>query len=144
MTETKERPLNPKHELFCQLYVSGERELFGNGTLCYLEVYGSKDEGGKKMSYMAAAAAASRLLKNVKIINRVNELLETGGFNAENVDKQHLFLINQFSDLKTKMAAIKEFNALKNRISNKLDITSDGKQIGVVYLPQKQPVPKEE
>lgn len=118
--------------------------MFGNGTLCYMEVYGQADENGKKMSYMAAAAAASRLLKNVKVINRITELLETGGFNEVNVDKQHLFLINQFSDLKSKMAAIKEFNVLKNRVKNKLDLTSDGKPIGVVFLPPKAPLPSEE
>jgi hypothetical protein len=111
--------LNLQQEQFCQRYVNADRELFGNGTRCYLEVYSSKSEDGKKISYLAAMACASRLLRNAKIIARINELLETGGFNDENVDKQHLFLINQFADLKTKLGAIREYNALKKRIDSK-------------------------
>lgn len=108
--------LNFKQEAFCQAYVNGDRDLFGNGTQCYLEVYGNTDEEtGKPVSYLAAMANASRLLRNDKVIKRINELLKTGGFTNENVDKQHLFLINQHADLKTKLGAIREFNNLKNR-----------------------------
>jgi hypothetical protein len=134
--------LNPKQEQFCQLYTKGDRDFFGNGTQCYLEVYGwyaedDKDEK-RKISYQSAMANASRLLRNDKIIKRINELLETEGFNEENVDKQHLFLINQHADLKTKLGAIKEFNELKQRIQKKLDITSGGKELkGIIYLPTK-------
>lgn len=122
--------LNLKQEEFCQLYVNGDKELFGNGTQCYLQVYGLTDKKtGKTISYLAAMANASRLLRNDKVLKRINELLEVGGFNDENIDKQHLFLINQHADLKTKMAAIKEYNALKSRVQNKLDITSKGEKI---------------
>lgn len=118
--------LNLQQEEFCQLYINADRELFGNGAQCYLEVYGAEYllKNKKPMSYLAAVAMASRLLTNVKVIERINELLETGGFSNENVDKQHLFLINQHADLKTKMAAIKEFNALKKRV--------DGVKINIV------------
>jgi hypothetical protein len=117
--------LNPKQEEFCQLYVNGDRELFGNGTQCYLEVYGRTDKEGKKMSYMVAAAAASRELKKVNVIERINGLLEMGGFNDENVDKQHLFLINQHADFKTKLGAIREYNELKKRMSKNISL-NDG------------------
>ena len=40
-----------------------------------------------------------------------------------------MFLINQHADLKTKMSAIREFNALKARIQQKIDITSKGEKI---------------
>jgi hypothetical protein len=73
------------------------------------------------MPYTTAMACSSRLLSNVKIIERINSLLETGGFTDTNVDKQHLFLINQHADLKTKMNAIKEFNTLKGRIKTKIE-----------------------
>lgn len=116
--------LNQQQELFCQLYINADREVFGNGAQCYIEVYGAEHfkKYKKQMSYIVAASLASRLLTKVKIIDRINSLLSTGGFNSENVDKQHLFLINQHADLKTKMAAIKEFNELKNRIQKKVDI----------------------
>src|SRR3990167_4352497 len=102
-----------KQEVFCKFYVS--EEFFGNGTQSYLEAYGFKDEDGHTISYDTAKTNASRLLTYANILARINELLEIGGFNEQNVDKQHLFLINQFADLKTKMAAIKEYNRLKER-----------------------------
>lgn len=116
--------LNHQQEQFCQLYVNADREMFGNGTQCYLAVYGLEYalKNKKPMSYDMARVLASKLLTKVNVIDRINKLLETGGFNDENVDKQHLFLINQHADLKTKMAAIKEYNALKNRVKHKLDV----------------------
>lgn len=116
-----EAGLNLQQEEFCKLYTSSEsidRELFGNGVQCYLEVYGGEYYrlNRKPMSYLVAIASSSRLLANVKIIKRINELLEEGGFNDQNVDRQHLFLINQHADLKTKMSAIKEYNAVKKRV----------------------------
>lgn len=112
--------LNLQQEEFCKLFALGDKEVFGNGTLCYLQVYGAEHliKYKKPMNYMVAGAAASRLLKKVKIINRINTLLEEGGFNDQNVDKQHLFLINQYGDLKSKLGAIKEYNVLKKRISS--------------------------
>jgi hypothetical protein len=132
-----EEGLNLQQEQFCQLYVNNERELFGNGVQCYLEIYGDEyqKKNKKPMQYKVALALSSRLLTNAKVIARINELLETGGFNDENVDKQHLFLINQYADLKTKMAAIKEYNELKQRVQKKLDITSGGDKIlGINYV----------
>lgn len=106
-------------EAFCQMYISKDSEVFGNGVQCYLEIYGGEylKNTHKIMPYMTAVSSASRLLTNVKIIGRINELLEIGGFTNENVDKQHLFLINQHADLKTKLGAIKEFNSLKGRVN---------------------------
>jgi len=112
--------LNLKEEEFCQTYISHDRDLYGNGTKCYLEVYGeyySASHKGNFMSYKVAQVLAYRLLRKVKIIERINELLEEGGFNDQNVDKQHLFLLNQHSDLKTKLGAIKEYNAVKKRVA---------------------------
>lgn len=119
-----EEGLNQRQEKFCQLYVEPDTELFGNGTRSYLEAYGKeyKAKNNKEMSYKVAMVLAYDLLRNTKIIKRINELLETGGFTEENVDKQHLFLINQHADLKTKLGAIKEFNELKKRIDKKLEI----------------------
>jgi len=123
--------LNLKQEEFCQLYAGSDKELFGNGVQTYLEVYGFEDDrNGKKISYETAMVNASRLLSNAKIIKRINDLLETGGFTDENVDKQHLFLINQYADKKVKLGAISEYNKLKARITRKLDITTAGKAFG--------------
>lgn len=115
---------NLQMEQFCISYTGTDRELFGNGVKAYLEVYGPEYliTNKKIMSYEVAMASASRLLRNVKVINRINELLEEGGFNDRNVDKQHLFLLNQHADLKTKLGAIKEYNTLKRRIDSPTNI----------------------
>lgn len=113
--------LNLQQEAFCKLYVQGDKETFGNGTMCYLDIYGAEYllKYKKPMKYQTAMVNASNLLRNTKIIARVNSLLETGGFTDQNVDKQHLFLINQHADFKSKLGAIREYNALKKRIEQK-------------------------
>lgn len=112
-----EAGLNLQQEEFCKLYTNSEavdREIFGNGTQCYIEAYNV--DLTKKGAYDWARVCASKLLTKANVIVRINELLEEGGFNDQNVDRQHLFLINQHADLKTKMAAIKEYNAVKKRV----------------------------
>lgn len=140
MTKTSEKTasktedgLNLQQEHFCQLYVNADRELFGNGAQCYLEVYGSEYQAKyhKPMKYEVACVCASKELSKVKVIARINSLLETGGFTNENVDKQHLFLINQHADLKTKLGAIKEYNAVKKRVENKMTLEVSGVEISI-------------
>lgn len=122
----KDSLLNARQELFCQLYATHE-EFFGNGTQAYIEAYNPDREGNW---YKSAQASASRLLSNVKIIERINTILEQTGFNEAFVDKQLSFLIAQHDDKSVKLGAIKEFNALKARIIKKLDLTTNGKDIG--------------
>jgi hypothetical protein len=128
----KQKGLNPKQEAFCQLYAKSE-EFFGNGVQSYLEVYDiSKD---KPNWYKTACAAVSRELSNVKVCQRISELLEKQGLNNEFIDKQLLFLITQHADFTNKLGAIREFNKLKQRITDKLDLTSKGEQIkGINYI----------
>ena len=121
---SKTKQLSIEQEKFCQSYVSYDLETFGNGVRSYLNAYGPSYlvKNKKEMSYSTAQGCAFDLLRKPKIFNRINELLEIGGFNNENVDKQHLFLINQCSDLRTKMSAIDSYNKLKRRIDNKLEL----------------------
>jgi hypothetical protein len=128
MTEKqKKEKLNPKQEEFCQFYTSEDKEMFGNGVNSYLEVY--EIDRSKPNWYKTACQAASRLLSNVKVFTRIGELLEERGFNDVNIDKQLLFLINQFADNTNKLGAIREYNKLKQRIIDKKDITSGGKSL---------------
>ena len=113
----EDRKLTLKQERFCQMYVS--EKFFGNGTRAYQEAYKKKDpDTGKeiKVLYGIAGTGAKDNLIKPNIVKRINVLLEKEGFSNENVDKQHLFLINQHADFKTKMSAIKEYNVLKKRI----------------------------
>lgn len=114
---------NLKHELFCKLYAT-EREFFGNGTQAYIEAFDI--DTSKKGAYAAARASASGLLTKANILARINELLELGPLNNEFVDRQIGFLIEQNADYSAKMAAIKEYNALKKRIVKKIEATVDG------------------
>lgn len=109
--------LNMEQEMFCQLFVSSDKEMFGNGVNSYVEAY--PIDKTQKNWYKTACACASRLLSNAKIIKRINDLLESWGLNDENIDKQLLRLIAQYEDKGTKLAAIKEYNRLKARILEK-------------------------
>ena len=122
--------LTAKQELFAQTYVS--REFFGNGVQSYIEVY-SPDQS-KKDWYKSACAGASQILSNIKVCNRINELLDDAGLNDQFVDKQLLFLMTQHSDFASKIASIREYNKLKSRITQKTDLTSGGEKIGLEGL----------
>ena len=112
MANADSEKLNLQQEKFCQIFTT-DRELFGSGTESYIAAYNY--DINKKNGYQTAAAAATRLLKNVKICKRIADLLSKEGFNDENVQKQHLFLINQHADSGTKMRAISDFYKLKGK-----------------------------
>ncbi len=104
--------VNARQELFCQTYVS--KDFFGNGVESYLEVYDI--DRSKPNWYKTACVCASKLLSNAKVCARINELLDEAGLNDNFVDKQLLFTITQHNDLGSKMAAIREYNKLKQRV----------------------------
>lgn len=112
MAENKTK-LSVRQEKFCQLYLDYDLDFFGNGVQCYLEVY-DIDES-RPNYYKTACAAAGRLLSNVGVCKRIAELLEKGGFNDENITKQHLFLINQHKDFGVKMKALSDYYKLKGK-----------------------------
>jgi phage terminase small subunit len=127
----QQKKLTPKQELFCQ-YFASDREFFGNGTESYIEAFDI--DLNKKGAYAGARASASRLLTKANILQRINELLETGILNDEFVDKQIAFLIAQNAELGTKLGAIKEYNALKQRVTKKLDLTTGGEPFEPVVV----------
>jgi hypothetical protein len=127
--------LNPKQEMFARLYAS-DAEFFANGTQSYIEAY--EPDKSQPNWYKSAQASASRMLSNVKICNRINEILELKGLNDSYVDKQLEFLITQHTDFSSKMKAIAEYNKLKSRITQNLDLKSGGELIGsLLYAPKK-------
>lgn len=90
-----------------------------------MEVYGKEN---KKLTYLAAKSAAWRLLTNVYILRRIDELMEIY-INDQVVDKNLGVVILQNADFSSKVAAIREYNKLKQRIIDKTDITSGGKPL---------------
>lgn len=112
-----EGDLNENQELFAKTYVSSE--FFGNGVQTYIEVY--KPDQSKPNWYKIACQSASQILSNIKVCERINELLDEAGLNDVFVDKQLLYLISQHNDLANKLGAIKEYNKLKQRIVDKVE-----------------------
>lgn len=113
--------LNEKQLLFCKLYVS--KEFFGNGTLSYCEAYG-KDPNDLK-DYNSARHSASILLGNVNISKHINNLLEETGLNDQFADKRLLFLMSQNDDKSTALGAIREYNKVKGRVTDKLEVKGE-------------------
>ena len=107
--------LNINQAKFSELYTSAD-EFFGNGAWSYIEAYDV--DKAKPNYYKTAMASASRLLRNVKVCEYINHLLELRGLNNEFVDKQLEFLVTQHADFKSKLGAIHEYNQLKRRVDS--------------------------
>lgn len=110
---------NKRWEHFCDLYATSAG-YFGNATTAYMEAYGMDTHN--KSVWNSARTSASRLLKNVTILHRIDYLLNASGPDELQVDAQLVFLITQCADLKVKLAAIREYNFLKGRIQKKMDL----------------------
>ncbi len=102
-----------QQETFCQNFVLKE-EFLGNGTRAYADAYDIPQEGNW---WKVCASGASRLLKSPKISSRVNEILKLV-MNDAIVDNELGYVIAQKSDLNSKVAAIREYNKLKKRVSD--------------------------
>lgn len=124
--EEKKKKLNEKQELFCQLYAS-DRDFFGNGVLTYAEAY-DLDIAIPK-NYNTAKTNAWRLLTNADILKRIDEILELGPLNDTYVDRQLAKVIAQDADFGAKVSAIREYNKLKTRITEKIDHTTKGEKL---------------
>jgi len=95
--------LSLKEKLFCEKYL----ELKGNGVEAVIQA------GYKVKSRMIASSLSYEYLIKPHISNYITKMLEEYGFNDDNVTKQHLYLINQFGDLKSKGRGIDMFYKLK-------------------------------
>jgi hypothetical protein len=125
-SQPKEQELTPKQELFCKLYAS-DKEFFANGVQSYIVAYGI--DTNKPGAYNSARSSAYDLLTNLHILKRIDELLEVESLNDSAVDKELAFVIIQKADLGSKVAAIREYNKLKARIIEKMDLTTKGKEL---------------
>lgn len=136
--------LTLKQERFCRYYAQ-DSNLYGNGVLAFAEAYEYDldnadrtrdiDEKGNEIKgtsdydrqYNTCAVSANRLLIKDNIIKRINELLNEQ-LNDTVIDAR-LSEIILHGDDKDSIAAIKEYNKLKQRIVDKLDLTSKGEAI---------------
>ena len=126
--ELDSKKLSMRQEKFCGFFLDYDKEFFGNGVQSYLEVYDI--DKSKPNWYKTACAAASQLLSNIKVSDRIAELLEAGGFNDENITKQHLFLINQHTDFRVKMKAISDYYKIKGKYAaTKIKFEDDNEEL---------------
>ena len=107
--------ISNEQESFCQFFVR-DPKLSGKPYECYMKVY--KDQLEPHQTPEVVRRQAKELLVDDRIIQRITALLEEDGFNDANVDKQHLFLINQHADFSTKMKGIEHYNKLKKRTND--------------------------
>ena len=110
--------LTEKQIRFCITYVS--KDFFANGTESYAEAYGI--DLTQPNTYNTCKVNASKMLTNTNILEYINELIDLAGLNDSFVDKQLTFVITQNADMGSKVAAIREYNKLKKRITDKLEI----------------------
>lgn len=110
--------LTTKQIDFARYYTT--EEFFGNGMVAYAKAYGLN--ANDKNQRNRAAVGASTSLRHSTILMLIDIILDSEGFNDQFVDKQLLMVIQQSADLKSKMLAIKEYNALKSRIKTNIEI----------------------
>lgn len=114
--------ISTEKERFCQLYAR-DPKIIGDAIACYKEAYKELDEvKDKQWDFNMIKRKADELLMDPIISDRINQLIAEDGFNDSNVDRQHLFLLNQLKDFPTKMKAIQEYNKLKKRTDNSVTI----------------------
>lgn len=124
--------LNAEQEEFCQIYTS-EGEFFGDGTNSYIEAYDIEvGRGEGRVTYESCRSSASRLLTNVNILKRIDELLSEEGFSEQYADKTLKFLMTQKANLNVTLGAVGEFNKLRGRIRDKIDHTHQ--VLGIVKM----------
>jgi len=109
--------LTLQNKLFCELYATNE-DFFGNGTRAYIEAYKLKLE-----QYNSAGSSAKNLLIKPHILAYINKIMTEIGFNEAHADKQLSFLMTQNAEMGVKLGAIKEFNALRQRILKKIELS---------------------
>jgi len=94
--------LTLKQRLFCKYYLDGS----GNATEAVIKAGYNVSKKKGKPDRMLARNIASENLAKLGIKEYIRKRLDTIGLNDENVMRQHAFLINQFSDLPSKIRAI--------------------------------------
>ncbi len=108
------KSLNLKQDLFCRIYAN-DPLFMGNASQAYAKAFHLSNIDSAKVG-------ALRLLDKPEITGKINEYLSSEGFNNENMDKQLLYVANQHRDLHAKIKGIQEYNKLKKRVNNVIEI----------------------
>jgi phage terminase small subunit len=109
------RELTEKQKLFCELYIS-DRECFGNASKAYRTAYRLTPK-----QYNTGAVSAHHILRNPNVKAYMNQLLDEQ-FTNEAVDREAAKIVKQDRDLVSKGMMIKEYNKLRQRITDKSEV----------------------
>ena len=112
------KKLNANQEAFCQYFVNNE-ECFGNATRSYAMAYG-RDLDDPKINH-AIRSDGYHLMGKEAIKARLQELLDIL-ISDTIVDIELARVIKQNENLAAKVSAIKEYNAVKKRTLNKVEL----------------------
>lgn len=108
-----------KQRRFVECYLANG----GNGTQAIIDagysVNHKKGENTGAPNRSLAKVMAYEELRKPHITSLIHAKMEEYGFTDDSVNKQHLFLLNQFADLDVKMKAIDIFYKLKGRYPKK-------------------------
>jgi len=107
----EEKELSLKQQQFCKHYVENK----GNGAKAYLKAFGTK-------KYDTAKVEAHKNLTKPNILKRIREIMEESGFNDVFVDLELKKMIFQDENLMAKLKAIAEYNKIKRRYAEVIQI----------------------
>ena len=110
------KKLTPKQELFCNLFAT-DRDCFGNGTQAYLKAFSTEKI---PIPYKTAKTQASLLLTNPNLTERIRKLMDVFISN-EVVDAELAAVILQWADISSKVSAVREYNKVKGRVTDKIE-----------------------
>lgn len=120
--DKKKYKIEFRQKLFCEYYLQEK----GNGVEAIISAgydINYKDRNGKDTGTpnrkLCAVMARENLIKP-NICAYINKRLDEYGFVDDNVERQHLFLINQFGDLNVKAKGIDLYYKLKNKYPSPL------------------------
>lgn len=130
---TRTYKLLPQQELFCQWYTT-PGETFCHGTYSYSRAYEHElatNSNGTVIvgspNYLACKANASRLMFSTHVRERITELL-MAQFNEKTADAKVAEIMQRGKDSDA-LQAVKIFNDLKQRVTKKIDVTTQGRPL---------------
>ena len=132
MQATKAYDISLQMEIFCR-YFTTAGEFYGNGVRSALHAHNL--DALDQRQYRMAKTISYSYLSNEKVLKRINDLMEEGGFNDVNADKQLLFLMTQNSDYSSKLGALKEYNKLKQRVLDRMSLQVEEPVAAIRIIP---------
>lgn len=121
-SESKEKRLKPKEELFCQYYAKSG-VAFGNARLAYAIAFNKPFTTVNQKN--VCDTLSQRLFRKVLVYKRVEALLNEK-IDDEIVDKELAKVIQQGDNLHAKVSAITEYNKVRGRITTKIKHKFEG------------------